>query len=149
MRSEATDTATVRPCVMVVEDDADDREIYGRILYYNGYDVVFAPTGSAALRLADEHPAGLVLLDLGLPDMGGLELLRALRTHPQYRSTPVIAISGYSRERRSEEAFAAGCTEYFEKPASPVQVLHGIERLVGRAPLSGVGRPPHLIDGGA
>ncbi|MEX1184559.1 MAG: response regulator [Gemmatimonadota bacterium] len=81
-----------RPCVIVVDDDAHDREIYGRILYYNGFDVVFAPSGAAALDLADRHPADLVLLDLGLPDIE----------------------------------------------------LHAIERLIGRAPLAGVGRPPQL-----
>lgn len=135
-----------RPRVLVVDDDAHDREIYGRILCYNGYDVVFAASGSAALEMAEEHPADLVLLDLGLPDVDGLDLLTDLRQRSSYQGKPVIAISGFTRRSRGEQAISAGCTEYIEKPASPVEVLHTIEHLIGRAPLPGVGRPPTVFE---
>lgn len=135
-----------RPCILVVDDNAHDREIYGRMLNYNGYDVVFAATGQAALRKAAENSVDLVLLDLGLPDIAGVQVLSRLRAQPEYSEVPVIALSGYARKEMGDDAFRAGCTEYMEKPASPVNVLHTVEKLIGRAPLPGTGRPPVAID---
>lgn len=135
-----------RPRVFVVEDDLHDREIYGCILCYNGYDVMFAGSGAAALGMASRYEADAVLLDLGLPDVDGLQVLAELRQRPGYGATPVIALSGFTRQRRGAEALRAGCAEYIEKPARPVAVLHAIEDLIGRAPLPGVGTPPNMFE---
>jgi two-component system, OmpR family, KDP operon response regulator KdpE len=136
-----------RPMILVVEDDPHDREIYGRMLAYNGFDVVFAGTGAAAVRAAAQHRATLVLLDLRLPDMTGLEVLAALRQQPGYAATPVIALSGLPRQRVREDVERAGCLRYMEKPASPVAVLHEVEAVIGKPPLPGVGRPPQVTEG--
>jgi CheY-like chemotaxis protein len=135
-----------RPLVMVVEDDEHDREIYGRILCYNGFDVVFAGTGEAAQQLAGRHRADLVLLDLRLPDMSGLTVLERLRSRPGYAATPVIALSGMAEDLAADQARRAGCLQYIEKPASPVVVLHAVEDVIGKAPLPGVGRPPQTLE---
>jgi two-component system, chemotaxis family, chemotaxis protein CheY len=135
-----------RPAVLVVDDDAHDRDIYGRILCYNGFDVVMARDAAGALDMANSHHVDLVLLDFGLPDASGLDLLKTLRRRRDFEETPVIALTGYSRDRMGKRAREAGCTEYIEKPAGPVAVLHSVERLIGRAPLPGVGRPPRVIE---
>jgi CheY-like chemotaxis protein len=138
--------ASRRPCVLVVDDDPHDREIYGRILCYNGFDVVFAGTGEDALRAVDQHGIDLMILDLGLPDIPGLVALERIRSKPRHSSLPVIALSGFAYEQMAERARRAGCWRYLEKPASPVAVMHAVEDIVGRPPLSGVGQPPTITD---
>jgi two-component system, OmpR family, KDP operon response regulator KdpE len=135
-----------RPRILVVDDEPHDREIYGRILCYNGFDVVFADTGAAALSLLRQHPIALVILDLGLPDIHGLAVLQWIRGNSGYRQLPVIALSGFQYEQMAERARQAGSQRYIEKPASPVAVLHAVEDIVGRPPLAGLGDPPRIFD---
>jgi two-component system, cell cycle response regulator DivK len=144
--SRSASSGTRRPRVLVVDDDPDDREIYGRMLCYNGFDVVFAADGATALDQAAQYPPDLVLLDLCLPDMSGLRVLEHLRDQTQCASTPVVALSGLRQDRVAAEVRDAGCDSFIEKPASPVDVLHSVEGLVGKAPLPGVGTPPQVIE---
>jgi len=126
-----------RQLVLVVEDNAHEREIYGRILWYNGFDVVFALSGEDALQIADEQRPDLVLLDLGLPDVSGLRVCEQLRQRAYMANVPVIVLSGMARERHGPQLRRAGCTQYLEKPASPIAVLHEVERFIGRPPAPG------------
>jgi CheY-like chemotaxis protein len=133
-----------RQLVLLVDDDPHDREIYGSILCYNGFDVICAVDGTSGIRLARRIMPDIVLLDIGLPDLHGLDLCSSLRTDPDTAHLPVIALSAYAETRMGEQARLAGCTRYIEKPASPVAVLHEIERLVGKPPLPGEGQPPRM-----
>ncbi|MGH7448475.1 MAG: response regulator [Longimicrobiales bacterium] len=133
-----------RQLVLLVDDDPHDREIYGRILCYNGFDVVCADSGRTGIALARRIRPDVVLLDIGLPDLHGLDLCSSLRTEPDTAAIPVIALSAYAETRMGEQARLAGCTRYIEKPASPIAVLHAIEQIVGKPPLPGEGRPPSL-----
>jgi DNA-binding response OmpR family regulator len=130
----------------VVDDDEDDREIYGRILLYNGFDVIFAPSARSALRLARLHAPDLVLLDLGLPDAHGLDMCAEMRREDATRAIPVVVLTAFRERELGQRAREVGCTEFIEKPASPVDVLHTIESLIGKAPLAGVGTPPQVVD---
>lgn len=134
-----------RQLVLLVDDDPHDREIYGSILCYNGFDVVCADDGTSGISLAQRILPDIVLLDIGLPDLHGLDLCSTLRTDPDTAVIPVIALSAYAETRMGEQARLAGCTRYIEKPASPVAVLHEIEQLVGKPPLPGDGQPPRMI----
>lgn len=134
-----------RPVLLMVEDDPHDRAIYGAMLCYNGYDVVLAGSVSEGMLAIAEHRPDLVLLDMGLPDGSGLDICEAMRRQDDYRCTPIIALSGFRRQEFGVRARDAGCTIYIEKPASPVNVLHHIEDLIGRAPMPGEGRPPRII----
>lgn len=133
-----------RPLLLVVEDRADDREIYGRILGYNGFDVVFAEDGIKGLRLAKDIIPDVILLDVGLPGMSGLDLCSRLKLHPESADIPVIALTAFPESELGPDARRLGCAAYIEKPASPVDVLHKIEELTGRPPAAGVGRPPRI-----
>jgi CheY-like chemotaxis protein len=135
-----------RPCVLVVDDEAHDREIYGRTLCYNGFDVVFAADGRSALNRAAQYTPDLVVLDVCLPDMSGLRVLGILRERPEFNGTPVIVLSGLSEDGLGGRARAAGGDRYIEKPASPVMVLHAVEDLIGKAPLPGVGVLPQVVE---
>jgi two-component system, OmpR family, KDP operon response regulator KdpE len=135
-----------RKLILVIDDEEHEREIYGRMLLYNGFDVAFAGDAAHGLRLAAEHQPDLVLLDLGLPDASGVELCEALSALA-WRTTPpiVVVLSAFTREDMGARSAAAGACEYIEKPASPLSVLHTVEEYLGRAPLAGDGEPPRVL----
>ena len=131
-----------RPLVLIVEDDPHDWELYGKILYYNGYDVMYASDGESGYVLAQLHHPDLILLDLVMPRLDGLALCARLQGTPEQAHIPVVVLSACSEREFGPRARAAGCVRYLEKPARPVQVLHEIEAIIGRPPAPGVGRPP-------
>jgi two-component system, cell cycle response regulator DivK len=136
-----------RPLVLVLEDEEHDREIYGRVLWYNGFDVAFAETVQSGLDMTHRYRPDLILLDLGLPDMSGLDFCRLFRDLPGMGDVPIVVLSGFAEARLGPTTRALGCERYIEKPASPVAVLHEVETLLGKAPLPGLGSPPRLLDG--
>jgi CheY-like chemotaxis protein len=87
-----------RRTVLVVDDDAAIRMLIGELLDDAGYTVLEADCGRQALRLADEHSPAVVLVDHGLPDMSGLDVLEQLRTRPASRHIPVIMVSGLAHK---------------------------------------------------
>lgn len=133
-----------RQLVLVIEDEAHDWEIYGKILWYNGFDVLYTPDGAEGLHLAEDHHPDLVLLDLGLPGMDGLELCRRLKQGPAGSEIPVVVLTARSERKHGEEARRAGCDRYLEKPQSPLQVLNEVESVIGQAPPGGDGPPPDV-----
>jgi DNA-binding response OmpR family regulator len=145
-RQEEAQGPRHRPLVMMVEDDPDDRRIYGAILCYNGFDVVLAPDGLSAVRAARARRPDLIVLDLGLPDGNGLDICRTLSVREEGGSVPVIALSGFRERDMGQPARSAGCDLYIEKPTSPLRILREIEARLGRPPVPGVGNPPRLID---
>jgi CheY-like chemotaxis protein len=123
-----------RKLVLLIEDNPTESEMYGKLLWYNGFDVAFADTGAEGLRLIDEVHPDLVVTDLGLPDIDGFDVCRQLKSNEATANTPVVALSGRAKEHSGERALLEGCVEYFEKPISPYEVLKGIERLIGQQP---------------
>lgn len=126
--------------VLFIEDNAAERELYGQLLWYNGFDVAFAETGEDGLRLASEEPPDLVLLDMMLPGIDGVEVCDMLKRDVRTHDVPVLALSGRSRRELGSAARSVGCANYLEKPISPLEVLYEVERLIGRPP------PPGDID---
>jgi CheY-like chemotaxis protein len=107
------------PLVLLVEDDRDTREMYSEYLSYSGLRVTEAPSGRSALeRVRDERP-DVVVTDLAMPGMDGLELSRRLRAEDPTRDVPIIAVTGNPTERARE----AGCDVMLEKPCTPDQLL--------------------------
>jgi DNA-binding response OmpR family regulator len=138
-----------RPLILVVEDNPHDWEIYGKILYYNGFDCMYAPDGATALALAQQQVPDLVLLDLVLPDMSGLDVCRRLKEDSATRGVPIVFLTAQPVESYGRSAKELGGVQYIEKPARPVDVLHVAESLVGRPPPAGEGRPPRVSSGRA
>ena len=123
--------------VLVIDDEQAERELYGGLLWYNGFDVAFAETGEDGLRLAAEEPPDLVLLDMMLPGIDGLGVCKTLKADPRTNNIPVLALSGRRERELGPAARRLGCVQYLEKPISPLAVLHEVERLIGRAPPPG------------
>jgi CheY-like chemotaxis protein len=116
------------PLVLLVEDDRDTREMYSEFLSYSGLRVAEAPSGRRALESAREQCPDVVVTDIAMPGMDGLELSRQLRSSPPTRDVPIIAVSGNASERARE----AGADVVLEKPCSPDYLLHVIEGVLER-----------------
>lgn len=126
-----------RQLVVVAEDEPHEWEMYGKLLWYNGFDVIHARDGEQALALVRAHRPDLVILDLMLPKVDGLEVCRRLKGDDATRGIPVIALSARARWEMESKATAVGCMDYLEKPIGPLAVLHAVEDLIGRAPPAG------------
>jgi two-component system response regulator ResD len=124
-----------RQLVLLAEDDPHDLDIYGRTLWYNGFDVLEAADGERALELARLHKPDLVLVDLLLPGLTGIEVCRRIREDGL--ASPVIALTARAREDFGDIAREAGCIDYLEKPVGPLDVLRTVERVIGRPPPPG------------
>jgi two-component system KDP operon response regulator KdpE len=110
------------PLVLVIEDEAPIRQFLRAALASHGYAVAEAATGGDGLRLAAEDKPALVILDLGLPDIDGLEVTRRLR---EWSSVPLIVLSARGREEDKVAALDAGADDYLTKP-------FGVKELVAR-----------------
>jgi len=126
--------------ILVVDDDADVLAICERMLAAAGYRVACVASGGEAIeRVAEEQPA-LVLLDLAMPDMSGLTLVRTLRADPRWSTVPIVAISALG-DTAAADALAAGCTDFHAKPLAPRTILNVIARLLGHANSNGSAIP--------
>jgi two-component system, NtrC family, response regulator AtoC len=105
---------TVKPRVLIVEDDSLVADSVGRVLIRQGYDAVAVSQGSEARKVLEESAVHLVILDIRLPDMNGLDFLRAMReVEPDI---PVIVMTAYTDVKVAVDAMKAGATDYLQKP---------------------------------
>lgn len=105
--------SSTAPVVLVIEDEPQIRRFLRTTLGSEGYVLLEADTGETALREASSSPPDLVLLDLGLPDMDGLEIIRALR---EWTAVPIIIISARGQEADKVAGLDAGADDYLTKP---------------------------------
>jgi CheY-like chemotaxis protein len=126
-----------RPVVLVIEADSHDRDYYGQVLWYNGFDVLYSNDGEAGLRLARETEPDLVLLDLDLPTRGGAELCERLRADRALARVPIVGLTEDPLRVRRDDTDRCPCSMYIDKPVHPLDVLHAVEMFVGRPPLPG------------
>lgn len=117
--AQPIDSATI----LLVEDNATIRHAFGILLEESGYRVRFAGSGEEAITLAREEPPDLVLLDLGLPDMNGLEVTRRLMGDARTRRCRVVAITGRALETDRNACLDAGCVGYLTKPVDTASLL--------------------------
>jgi len=114
------------PRVLIVEDFADSREMYVEFLAAHGFDVSAAEDGVAALRAIEGSPPDVVVLDVALPKLDGLSVLRRLRADQRYASLPVLTLSASLGVDYHRLAMAAGATVALEKPCLPEELLAAV-----------------------
>jgi two-component system, cell cycle response regulator DivK len=119
------------PVVLLVEDYADCREMYAACLTLAGFRVLKARDGIEALQLAATSPPDLVLMDLGLPVMDGIETARRLKSHMATRDIPVIALTAQSITE-PDRLRAAGFAGLMTKPCLPDDLAEVVWRTLGR-----------------
>jgi CheY-like chemotaxis protein len=131
---DSADARHDRKRILVIEDEVDDQEIYGKLLWYNHYDVVFADCGFEGLRLARATHPDLILLDLRLPDVNGTEVCEELKADPRTADIPVVVLTASRAEEYRDWARGQGCAAFLEKPMEPFEVLKEVQRLIGDPP---------------
>ena len=110
----------IREKILVVEDEKSIAHFISTVLNNNGYDAMQAVSGTEALSMISSHCPDLIILDLGLPDMDGLEILRQLRN---WSSLPVVVVSARSHEKDKVEALDLGADDYLTKPFGTDELL--------------------------
>lgn len=106
--------------VMVIEDEPSILNLISTIVANSGYNVITAKNGRTSLDLIASNNPDIILLDLGLPDMDGLEVLRSVR---QWTNTPVVVVSARGQEKEKVEALDAGANDYIVKPFGTDELL--------------------------
>ncbi|MBO7422552.1 MAG: response regulator transcription factor [Oscillospiraceae bacterium] len=109
-----------KPVILVVEDDAPVRNLMSTTLKTHEYKYLTAPTGQDAIMLASSHNPDVVFLDLGLPDMDGIDVIRKIRS---WSNMPIIVISARSEDEDKINALDAGADDYLTKPFSVEELL--------------------------
>ena len=109
-----------KPSILVVEDDPSVRNLITTTLKTNDYRYVVAPNGSAAIMEATSHNPEIILLDLGLPDMDGVQVIQTVRS---WSNVPIIVISARSEDNDKIKALDAGADDYLTKPFSVEELL--------------------------
>ena len=121
----------VRDRILIIEDDRSIRKFFRTILEANRYDVISADTGEEGYSLITSQCPDLVILDLGLPDMDGLDILRQLRS---WSTLPVVVVSARSHEQDKVSALDLGADDYLTKPFEPKELLACVRMLTRRQP---------------
>lgn len=117
--------------ILAVDDSASMRQMVSFTLQQAGHQVLEAVDGLKALELAKTGPVDLVLSDVNMPNMGGLELVQKLRTLPSYQFTPILMLTTESSIDKKKEGKAVGATGWIVKPFNPDQLLATIAKVLG------------------
>jgi two-component system phosphate regulon response regulator PhoB len=120
--------------ILVIEDETDIRQVLEYNLRQAGYDVVGVDRGNAGLALARERPPELVLLDLMLPDVSGLDVCRAMKADARLRQVAVIMLTAKGSEIDRIVGLELGADDYVTKPFSVREVLLRVQAVLRRAP---------------
>ncbi|KAA3663707.1 MAG: GAF domain-containing protein [Chloroflexi bacterium] len=112
-----------KPLILLAEDDKFNSEIFSQFLKMRGYEVRIAHTGKEALNYCEETVPDLILMDIQMPEMDGLEAIRQIRAKSLCEKTPIIALTALAMAGDRQMCLAAGANEYLSKPV-PLQKLH-------------------------
>ena len=135
--SEILTPITRRSRVLVVDDTESVRSLFRKLLSSDGHDVVAAADGAAALEAVQRHRPDVVLLDVDMPAMDGLEVCRRLKADPGTRLTPVVMVTGQTDLNDRLRGIEAGADEFLSKPVHPQEL---------RVRVRSLSRVKHLID---
>jgi two-component system, cell cycle response regulator DivK len=117
--------------ILVVEDQEDLREVLRTLLTGSGYEMLEASDGQAGVDEAKAKRPDLILMDIQMPVMDGYEATRQIKTNPDLKSIPIVAVSSFAMKGDEEKARASGCDHYVTKPYSPMQLLKTVRGLLG------------------
>ncbi len=120
--------------ILVVEDNERNRKLVRTILEFRGYEVVECVDGESCLALAKQCQPALVLMDIQLPKMNGIEALALLRADPETSATPVVAVTASVTPGERERVMAAGFESYISKPIDVPSFGATVDRILGKAP---------------
>jgi CheY-like chemotaxis protein len=109
--------------ILLVEDEPENQLVIGLILTTEGYNVITADRGDAALKLAAGEKPDLILLDVMMPEINGYEVLERLRSNPETAGIPVVLLTALAQEKDVEKAVEAGVNGFVAKPFEPAELI--------------------------
>lgn len=122
--------ATMQKTVLVVEDNELNMKLFNDLLEAHGYKVVQTRDGLSALEIARKHMPDLILMDIQLPEVSGIEVTKWLKEDPDLRRIPVIAVTAFAMKGDEQKIREGGCEAYISKPISVVGFLQTIDKFL-------------------
>jgi two-component system, cell cycle response regulator DivK len=119
--------------VLIVEDNELNMKLFHDLLEAHGYNTVGTRNGIEALELARQHRPDLILMDIQLPEVSGLEVTKWLKDDPELRSIPVVAVTAFAMKGDEERILSGGCEAYLSKPISVGKFLETVRSFLGHA----------------
>ena len=116
--------------ILLVEDNELNRDMLSRRLIRRGYTVAMATDGRQGLAMACATTPDLILMDVGLPEIDGWQVTRLLKSNPETRGIPVIALTAHALSTDRDRAREVGCDDYDTKPVDFDRLIHKIEMLL-------------------
>jgi two-component system, cell cycle response regulator DivK len=116
------------PQILVVEDNERNMKLFCEVLQASGCRTLEATTGQSAMELASEHQPALVLMDIQLPDIDGIEVLNRLRADERFSSVPVLALTAQAMDGDRERFLEAGFDGYLSKPVDIAELVATVKR---------------------
>ena len=120
--------------ILIVEDNEKNLKLVRDVLQVKGYETIEATTGEDGIKLAGDHKPDLVLMDIHLPGINGIEALRALRADPSTASIPVIAVTASVMQQDRKMITDAGFDGYVGKPINLKEFLDAVSKTIGKKP---------------
>jgi len=120
------------PKILLVEDNEMNRDMVSRRLLKQGFEMILAVDGEQAIDLARSEAPDLILMDISLPGLDGWEATRLLKTMPETRSIPIIALTAHAMAGDREKSLAAGCNDYDTKPIDFLRLVQKIRGFLGK-----------------
>lgn len=116
--------------IMIIDDSTSLRQVVQIALNGAGYEVIEACDGQDAVAKLTGQKVHLMICDVNMPNMDGITFLKTIRTHPQYRFTPIIMLTTEAGEEMKKEGQAAGARAWVVKPFKPEQLLLAVSKLI-------------------
>jgi CheY-like chemotaxis protein len=126
----AMDTAGSRARILIVEDQPDTLEMLAAIFEKRGYEVVACDSAGQAVEVFGRKEFDVLISDVGMPSMDGLQLIKTIRERSGDKRLPAIALTGYASQNDAAAAIAAGFDRHLSKPVDPNELAEAVERLL-------------------
>jgi two-component system cell cycle response regulator DivK len=123
-------TTPMAKTVLIVEDNDLNMKLFHDLLEAHGYATIQTKDGMEAMKLAREHRPDLILMDIQLPEISGLEVTKWLKEDPDLRRIPVVAVTAFAMKGDEEKIRQGGCEAYIAKPISVVKFLETVAKLL-------------------
>lgn len=116
--------------VLIVEDNELNMKLFHDLLEAHGYGTLQTRNGMDALALARDHRPDLILMDIQLPEVSGLEVTRWIKEDPELKSIPIIAVTAFAMKGDEEKIREGGCEDYIAKPISVTKFLEAVQKFL-------------------
>ena len=130
MKPEADGERPVRKKVLIVEDNDLNMKLFNDLLVAHGYGTLQTKDGVEALALARQHRPDLILMDIQLPEVSGLQVTQWIKGDDDLRTIPIIAVTAFAMKGDEEKMRNGGCEAYIAKPISVMSFLQTVERFL-------------------